>query len=99
MSSRSASEVLVKVEGYADVLSPGGLTLLELCEQAGIPMDSECGGFAGCNSCRVEVMCGDENLSEREDIEIPFLDSEQQRLGCQAIPHGAVTIRLCPGML
>jgi adenylate cyclase len=99
MSTRSAAEVLVKVEGYPDIVSQVGVNLLELCELEGIPMGSECGGFAGCSSCRVEVLSGADSLSARDDIEVPFLDSDTQRLGCQAIVHGAVSFRLCPGML
>lgn len=90
---------VVKVEGYSEVSTPKGLSLLEVCEAAGIPMESECGGFAGCNSCRVEVSAGDGHLSPRDPIELPFLDRDDQRLGCQAIVHGPVTIKLCPGML
>lgn len=72
-----------------------GVTLLELCDTHGLPMESACGGFAACNSCRVRVIEG--VLSPREELEDPFLDAPDQRLGCQARVVGDVRVRLDPG--
>ena len=72
-----------------------GRTLLEVCDANGLPMETACGGFAACNSCRVRVLAGE--LSPLEDVEEPFLDDEGQRLGCQARVVGDVTVRLEPG--
>lgn len=72
-----------------------GLSLLEVCERHGLPMESACGGFAACNSCRVRVISGD--LSPLDDAEDPFLDAPDQRLGCQARVVGDVVVRLDPG--
>ncbi len=59
-------------------------------------MDSACGGFACCNSCRVEVLSG--ALSPLLPEEEPFLDAPAQRLGCQArLLGGLVAVRLAPG--
>ena len=87
----------VLVEGFPAVEVEPGQTVLEVCEGAAIPMDSACGGFAACNSCRIEVLEGDYRLSERLPEEELFLDTERQRLGCQARIRGDVTIRLSPG--
>jgi len=89
--------VRVSVEGYPTIDAAPERTLLEVCEGAAIPMDSACGGFAACNSCRVEVIAGADLLSERLPEEEAFLDSDRQRLGCQARVRGDVTIRLAPG--
>lgn len=75
--------------------APQGSTLLEVCDAHGLPMETACGGFAACNSCRVRVIAG--VLSEVEDVEYPFLDEPDQRLGCQARVVGDVTVRLDPG--
>lgn len=72
-----------------------GLSLLEVCERHGLPMESACGGFAACNSCRVRVISGD--LSPLDELEEPFLDAPDQRLGCQARVVGDVVVRLDPG--
>ncbi len=90
--------IVLHVEGF----TPGEVevesTLLEACEVLGVPMESACGGFAACNSCRVEVVDGWDHLSPRVDEEIPFLDTDDQRLGCQARLLGAARVRLAPGM-
>ncbi len=77
------------------VEAPVGATLLEVCDDHGLPMETACGGFAACNSCRVRVLSG--VLSEVEDVEDPFLDDPGQRLGCQARVVGDVVVRLEPG--
>lgn len=87
----------MSVEGFADAEVEAGVTLLEACEAHGIPMDSACGGFAACNSCRVDVLEGGDRLSDRLDEEDPFLDGPDQRLGCQARILGSVRLRLAPG--
>lgn len=71
--------------------------MLELCEGAGIDIEAACGGFACCNTCRVQVILGAENLSPMLEEEEPFLDNDDQRLGCQATVLGPVSIRLAPG--
>lgn len=58
-------------------------------------MESACGGFAACNSCRVRVMAG--TLSPLEEAEEPFLDDAAQRLGCQARLVGNVVLIMEPG--
>lgn len=87
----------LSVEGWADFEVPVGSSLLEACEAVGVPMDSACGGFACCNSCRVEVLSGADGLTPRTPEEDPFLDAPDQRLGCQARLRGPVAIRLAPG--
>ena len=69
--------------------------LLDLCEDHGIEMEAACGGFAACNTCRVRVHEGE--LSERDEVELPFLDRDDQRLGCQARVVGDVVLSLDPG--
>ena len=87
----------VVVEGYPSFTADSQSTLLELCEDHGVPMDSACGGFAACNSCRIEVLSGAENLSEQVPEEEAFLDAPNQRLGCQVRVSGPVSLRLAPG--
>jgi ferredoxin len=87
-----------EVEGYDPVEVHDGHTMLELCVEADIPMETACGGFAACNSCRVLVLEGGDNISPIEPEEAAFLDAPGQRLGCQAAPTGSVVVRLDPGM-
>jgi len=93
--------VELRGEGYPSAVVDAGQTLLEACEALDVPMDSACGGFACCNSCRVDVLDGMAFLSPRLDEEDAFLDSDRQRLGCQASLLGGeeavVSVRLAPG--
>ncbi len=73
-----------------------GRTLLEVCDDEGVPMETACGGFAACNSCRVALIEG--VLSPVEEVELPFLDRPGQRLGCQARVSGDAVMRLEPGL-
>jgi ferredoxin len=86
----------VSIEGFPPFDADGG-TLLELCEARGIPMDSACGGFAACNSCRVTVLDDGRGLTPLLEEEEAFLDDPAQRLGCQARVVGDVRVRLDPG--
>ncbi|MCO4744415.1 MAG: (2Fe-2S)-binding protein [Proteobacteria bacterium] len=88
----------VQVEGFTSADAAEGQTLLEFCEEHGIPMECACGGFAACNSCRVEVLDGEGALSPVVEEEHDFLDAPNQRLGCQAEVLGDVSVRLASGM-
>ena len=85
------------IDGYPAFEVDEGTTLLEACDARAIPMESACGGFAACNSCRVVVISGADALSPRLDEEDGFLDADDQRLGCQARVRGPVHVRLDPG--
>lgn len=86
----------VSVEGFPPIAAvASGERLLDVCERAGIPMEAACGGFAACNTCRVELLGG--ALSPVEEAEEPFLDRPGQRLACQAMVLGDVRVRLDPG--
>jgi 2Fe-2S ferredoxin len=88
----------VAIEGYAPFEVDEETTLLEGCEEAGVPMDSACGGFAACNACRVQILSGGEHCGPTLEEEVPFLDAPDQRLGCQVRVSGPVVLRLAPGM-
>ena len=79
----------VEVEAALDA------SLLEVCLDEGVEMDAECGGFAACNTCRVRLIQG--RLSSKDEIEDPFLERADQRLGCQARLVEDVVLELDPG--
>jgi adenylate cyclase len=87
----------LRVEGHDAIAADQGMSILEACERAGVPIGSDCGGFAACNACRVRVLEGAEHLSELLPEEEPFLDDPAQRLGCQACVLGDVRVRFEPG--
>ncbi len=88
----------VTLEPHAPFQVAAGTTLLDASEDADVPLDSDCGGVAACNACRVDVLEGMEALSPRLPEEEPFLDRDDQRLGCQARVLGDVRVRPAPGL-
>lgn len=87
----------VEFVGYPAFDVADGVLLLDAADDHGVPMESACGGFAACNSCRVAVISGMGGLSPLVEEEEPFLDRDDQRLGCQACVRGDVVLRLDPG--
>jgi len=70
----------------------GDLTLLQLAQQTGIPLEAPCGGKGICGKCRVIVESSDGPLpppSDREQEVLGDLLREGYRLACETIPvHG-----------
>lgn len=71
------------------VEAPPGLTILEIANDHGLPVGSNCGGVCGCSTCHVYVAQGFESLEEMSDKEADRLDRAfdvklNSRLGCQA---------------
>jgi 2Fe-2S ferredoxin len=78
---------------------PRNASLLEAAEVLGFPLTHDCGGNASCTTCRVEVECGGEHLSEIDFDEQDLLDRENlieafHRLGCQARVNGDIVVRV-----
>ncbi|GJL68571.1 MAG: ferredoxin, 2Fe-2S type, ISC system [Nitrospirales bacterium] len=76
-----------------------GLSLLEVAEELGFPLNHDCGGNASCTTCRVDVIAGQENLSDIDFDEQDLLDREAltepyHRLGCQARVLGDVIVQV-----
>lgn len=67
-----------------------GQSLLDIIEDNGMHLSSNCGGVCACSTCHVYVHKGDEFLEEISDAEEDFIDRAidprlESRLGCQCI--------------
>ncbi len=71
---------------------PDGSSLLEPCEEVGIPFACQEGC---CGTCVIEVTEGMENLSDFSQEEADFLgEQDRERLACQCrIKSGRVKIK------
>lgn len=71
---------------------PDGSSIMEACEQAGVPFACTEGV---CGTCVIEVTEGMENLSEFNQAESDFLgDLDCERLACQCkINGGCVKVK------
>jgi 2Fe-2S ferredoxin len=69
-------------------------TLLDVARTAGAPLGNSCGGVGVCARCRVRVVSGAEHLSTPTSVEVRFSRgfAEGERMACQAIVQGDVTV-------
>jgi 2Fe-2S ferredoxin len=93
----------VTVEFDPATLPYGGhgqpLSLLDIAQHFGIPLEHACGGNCACTTCHVVVRQGEANLSEMEDEEADKLDlapglTLHSRLGCQCVVQGDVVAEI-----
>ena len=74
-----------------------GKTLLEYSLANDIPHIHECYGSARCSTCRVRIVSGGENLSERNEVELRIAKMkgwpDYIRLACQARHTGDVVLK------
>ena len=79
------------------VESEAGETILQTSLRLGIPHTHVCGGNARCSTCRVIILDGLENCSQRNSREQGLASrlhfSPQIRLACQTLITGDVTLR------
>jgi ferredoxin len=68
---------------------PKGKPIREACEKLGIPFGCQ-GGI--CGSCMIEVVDGEENLSELTEEEENLARDKKHRLACQCEIDGDITI-------
>ena len=82
------------------VEAPAGHTLLEIAEDHGAPVGSNCGGVCGCSTCHVYVAQGFDSLNDMSDREADRLDLAfdvrlHSRLGCQSVlQEGDVVVEI-----
>ena len=57
-----------------------------------------CGGYGQCGTCVVEIVEGQENLSDRTKVEENKLKKkpDNYRLACQTLVNGPVTVKTKP---
>jgi 2Fe-2S ferredoxin len=80
-----------------------GMSLMELCKAAELPVEGTCGGMALCASCQVYIESNHALLPKNDDEELmldqAFHVKENSRLGCQlklADYMDGLIVRLAP---
>jgi len=75
-----------------------GTSILALAQDLGIDLDHFCGGQCSCGTCRIKVLNGAHNLSDRQASEELVLGQANvatgSRLACQARVNGPVQIEI-----
>lgn len=78
-----------------EIEAENGKTILQIALDNDIPMEHACGGNGFCTTCLCKIKEGSENLSERNEREENMgVLEDPDRLGCQAIVEGDVTVEV-----
>ncbi len=82
---------MVEVSGFSK-------TILKAVQEAGIDWMHACGGKGRCTTCKAIILEGEDNLGPLTAAEVRYqrqgLLRSGQRLACQAIVTGDVTIQV-----
>ncbi len=76
------------------VQTDAGKTLLQIALDANVPMEHACGGNGFCTTCLCKVKEHGENLSPTNDREQAMGMAGEERLGCQAVANGDVSVEI-----
>jgi len=71
-------------------------SILIALQEAGIPIDTQCGGRAICGRCAIRIVRGKEYLTptrQRENVRLRAIEADPDvRLACQTYTRGDVEI-------
>lgn len=76
------------------VQSDAGKTILQIALDHNVPIEHACGGNGFCTTCICKVKEGAANLEAHTEREEGMGVSGDDRLGCQAVVKGDVTIEV-----
>jgi ferredoxin len=88
----SVRDIMAKIKLHEkEVEVPDGESIINACKELGVTFDCESGV---CQSCKIEILDGEDNLSDPTDIEQAQGYGGKKRLACQCkIKQGTVNIK------
>ncbi len=90
---------MIRVKGRDGAISSSSaISLLNLLQRNGIPIETICGGRAQCGHCLLRILKGAETMNKKNQIEIARLGAlnagEDMRLACQSYTRGDIEIEI-----
>ncbi len=90
---------MIQVKGRGEAISSSSvISLLNLLQRNGIPIETICGGRAQCGHCLVRILKGAETMNKKNKAEIARLAAlnagEDMRLACQSYTRGDIEIEV-----
>ncbi len=87
----------IKVEpNHVEFENDPNKTLLQLCHENGVHINSLCKGQPKCAECRIKIVQGDHNVIPPNSVELAILGNnyylDGRRLACQVRAYGELTI-------
>jgi adenylate cyclase len=90
---------MIRIKGREEALpSSPAISILNLLQRNGIPIQTICGGRAQCGRCLIRVLSGAEGMNKRNQREIARLQAlnadQNMRLACQSYARGDIEIEI-----
>jgi adenylate cyclase len=90
---------MIQVKGRGEAIpSSPAISLLNLLQRNGVPIETICGGRAQCGRCLVRILKGAEMMNKKNQAEIARLAAlnagEGMRLACQSYARGDIEIEI-----
>jgi len=74
------------------------ISILNLLQRSGVPIDTVCGGRAQCGRCLIRVLSGADSMNRKNEAESKRLEAlkagEDMRLACQSYTRGDIEIEI-----
>ena len=90
---------MIRIKGREGAIpSSPAISILNLLQRNGIPIQTICGGRAQCGRCVIRIIEGGERMNksnQREIIRLQALNAgEDMRLACQSYARGDIEIEI-----
>lgn len=90
---------MIRIKGRKEAIaSSPAISILNLLQRNGIPIQTICGGRAQCGRCLIRILEGGERMNkknQREIIRLRALNAgEDMRLACQSYTRGNIEIEI-----
>jgi ferredoxin len=90
---------MVRIKGKEEAISSSpAISILNLLQRNGIPIQTLCGGRAQCGRCMIRILSGAEGMNKKNQREIIRLQAmnagEDIRLACQSYARGDTEIEI-----
>jgi len=99
MHRQVGSSAMIRIKGReGTIASSPAISILNLLQRNGIPIQTICGGRAQCGRCVIRILEGGEWMNksnQREVIRLRALNAgEDMRLACQSYTRGDIEIEI-----
>ncbi len=90
---------MIRIKGREEAIpSSPVISILNLLQRNGIPIQTICGGRAQCGRCMIRILEGGERMNKKNQREIIRLETlkagEDMRLACQSYTRGDIEIKI-----
>jgi adenylate cyclase len=90
---------MIRIKGREEAISSSpAISILNLLQRNGIPIQTICGGRARCGRCLIRILAGAEGMNKKNQRELTRLQAlnagQDMRLACQSYARGDIEIEI-----